>query len=123
MKCWNTVFNAQGSRVITVVVHVVEVKICVAAVKTLRKEKEETPFIAKFGRKTSLGPIYFVLWNFIPNYAFDAVLCRNWPFSPPNRQTLWITLMSINDNVSYERSSLEKPKKKNLMEKTHLITT
>jgi hypothetical protein len=21
---------------------------------------------------------------FIPSYAFDALLCRNWPFSPPN---------------------------------------
>jgi hypothetical protein len=30
---------------------------------------------------------------FIPSYAFDALLCRNWPFSPPNRLTLRTTLM------------------------------
>ncbi len=38
-------------------------------------------------------PNYFVLYNFIPSYAFDALLCRNWRFSPPNRLTLRITLM------------------------------
>jgi hypothetical protein len=31
---------------------------------------------------------------FIPSYAFDALLCRNWPFSPPNRLTLRITLIN-----------------------------
>jgi hypothetical protein len=30
---------------------------------------------------------------FIPSQAFDALLCRNWPFSPLNRLTLRITLM------------------------------
>ncbi len=30
---------------------------------------------------------------FIPSYGFDAILCQNWPFSPPNRSTLWITLL------------------------------
>jgi len=30
---------------------------------------------------------------FIPSHMFDALLSRNWPFSPPNRLTLWITLM------------------------------
>jgi hypothetical protein len=38
-----------------------------------------------------LGPSYFVLWNFIPSYTFDGLLCRTWPFSPPNRLTLRIT--------------------------------
>jgi hypothetical protein len=32
----------------------------------------------KLVEKTSLGPSYF-----IPSYAFDALLCRNWPFSRP----------------------------------------
>ncbi len=32
---------------------------------------------------------------FIPSYAFDAILCWNWPFSPPNRLTLRITLLLI----------------------------
>ncbi len=30
---------------------------------------------------------------FIPSYGFDALLCRNWPFSPPNRLTLRTTLL------------------------------
>jgi hypothetical protein len=30
---------------------------------------------------------------FIVSYLFDAVLCRNWPFSAPNRLTLRITLL------------------------------
>jgi hypothetical protein len=37
MKCWNSAFNAQGSRVIIVVVQVGPVKIYVAAVEALRK--------------------------------------------------------------------------------------
>jgi hypothetical protein len=37
---------------------------------------------------------------FIPSYAFDALLCRNWLFSPPNRLTLQITLMyAINQSI------------------------
>jgi hypothetical protein len=28
---------------------------------------------------------------FIPSYTCDALLCRTWPFSPPNRVTLQIT--------------------------------
>jgi len=30
---------------------------------------------------------------FIPIYAFDALLCQNWSFSPPDRLTLMITLL------------------------------
>jgi len=41
MKCWNSGFNAQGSRVIIVVVQVGAVKICVAAVEALRKNKKK----------------------------------------------------------------------------------
>ncbi len=26
--------------------------------------------------------------------SFDALLCRNWPFLPPNSMTLWRTLIS-----------------------------
>ncbi len=32
---------------------------------------------------------------FIPSYTIDALLCWNWPFSPPNRRTLQITLLPI----------------------------
>ncbi len=40
MKCWNSAFNAQGSRVTIVVVQVGAMKIYVAAVEALmRKER------------------------------------------------------------------------------------
>jgi len=63
MKCWNSAFNAQGSRVIIVVVQVGAVKIYVAAVEALRKKErgDEIQFTTKIGGKTSLGPTYFVL--------------------------------------------------------------
>jgi hypothetical protein len=56
MKCWNSAFNAQGSRVIIVVLQV-------GAVEALRKMErgDETQFITKIGEKTSLGPSYFVM--------------------------------------------------------------
>jgi hypothetical protein len=38
MKCWNSAFNAQGSRVSIVVVQVGPVKIYVAAVEAVRKK-------------------------------------------------------------------------------------
>jgi hypothetical protein len=63
MKCWNSAFNAQGSRVIIVVVQVGAVRIYVAVVFALRKKErgDETQFTTKIGGKTSLGPSYFIL--------------------------------------------------------------
>jgi hypothetical protein len=63
MKCWNSTFHAQGSKVIIVVVQVGAVQIYVAIVEALRKKKrgDETQFTTKVGGKTSLGPSYFVL--------------------------------------------------------------
>ncbi len=63
MKCWNSAFNAQGSRVIIVVVQVGAVKISVAAVEALRKKKrqDEIQFTTKIGGKTHLGANYFLL--------------------------------------------------------------
>jgi len=63
MKCWNSAFNAQGSKVIIVVVQVGGVKIYVAAVEALKKKEtqDETQFTTKIGGKTSLGPNCF-LW-------------------------------------------------------------
>ncbi len=63
MKCWNSAFNAQGSRVIIVVVQVGEVRIYVVAVKALRQNEieDETQFTTKIGGKTSLSLSYFVL--------------------------------------------------------------
>jgi hypothetical protein len=49
MKCCNLAFNAQGSRLLIVVVQVRAVKIYVAAVEALRKKErqDETPFTTK----------------------------------------------------------------------------
>jgi hypothetical protein len=85
MKCSNPSVNAQGSRVIIVVVQVGAVKIYVAAVEASGKGKD--------GMKLSLPPkfmgklvwvpvIRFVELSFLVT-RFDALLCRNWPFSPP----------------------------------------
>jgi hypothetical protein len=59
MKCWNSAFNAQGSRVTIIVVQVGAGKIYVAAEKN--ETKDETQFTTKIGGKTSLGPSYFFL--------------------------------------------------------------
>jgi hypothetical protein len=63
MKCWNSAFRAQGSRVIIVVVQVRALKIYIAAVEALMKKErqDETQFTTKIGGTTSLGPSYFVL--------------------------------------------------------------
>jgi hypothetical protein len=62
VKCKNSAINAQGSRVIIVVLQGGVVKIYVAAVKALwEKERDATQFTTKIGGKTSLGPSYFVL--------------------------------------------------------------
>ncbi len=53
-----------------------------------RERQDETQFTTKIGGKTSLGPSYFLFCKiFIPNYIFDALICRNWQFSPPNHVT------------------------------------
>jgi hypothetical protein len=64
MKCWNSAFNAQDSRVTRVVVQVEPVRLYyAAAAEALRKSErqDETQFTTKIGGKTSLGPSYFVL--------------------------------------------------------------
>ncbi len=38
-------------------------------------------------------PVILLCEIFIPSYEFDALLCWNWPFSPPNCETLRITLL------------------------------
>jgi hypothetical protein len=65
-------FNAEGLRLI-----IGAVKTYVAAVEALRKKErgDETQFTTKIGGK------------------FDALLCRNWLFSPPNRLTFQIILL------------------------------
>jgi NADH:ubiquinone oxidoreductase subunit 6 (subunit J) len=57
------VFNAQGLRIIVVVVLVGAVKVYIASVEALRKKErqDETQFTTKIGGKTSLGLSYFIL--------------------------------------------------------------
>jgi len=63
MKCWNSTFNAQGSRVIILIGQVRPVKVHVAAVEALGKKErgDETQFTTKIGEKTSLGPSCSIL--------------------------------------------------------------
>jgi hypothetical protein len=44
MKCWNLTFNAQGSRVIIVVVQVGIVEIHVTTMEVFREKGKKTPF-------------------------------------------------------------------------------
>jgi len=66
MKRRNSAFNAQGSRVIIVVVQVGAMKIYIAAVEVLREKErgDETQFTTKIGGKTGLDPSYFVVVKF-----------------------------------------------------------
>jgi hypothetical protein len=63
IRCWNSPFNAQGSRLIIVVVQGTGENICSSSVEELRKKErqDETQFTTKIGGKTSLVPSYFVL--------------------------------------------------------------
>jgi hypothetical protein len=63
MKCWNSAFNAQGSRVIIVVVQVGAVKIYVAAVQTCTgKRKHSLP--PKLVEKLVWVPVIFQAYNY-----------------------------------------------------------
>jgi NADH:ubiquinone oxidoreductase subunit 6 (subunit J) len=63
MKCWNSAFNAQGLRVIIVVVHVGAVQIYVAAVQVLKKKETQDE---------SLPPELVEKLVWVP--------AQNWPF-------------------------------------------
>jgi len=89
MKCLP--FNAQGSRVIIVVVQVAAVKIYVAAMEMQDMMKLSLP--PKLMEILICTPIILFCKIFIPNYIFDALLWWNWPFSLPSRVTLQITLL------------------------------
>jgi hypothetical protein len=85
MKCSNSAFNAQGLRVIIVVVKVGAVKIHVAVVDASVKRKDgmKLSLPPKFMGKLAWVPVISFCKTFLPSYTFDALLCRNWPFSPP----------------------------------------
>jgi hypothetical protein len=78
MKSWKSAFNAQGLRVIIIIVHV-------RVLEVLRKKerKDENWFTTKIGGKMKVWVPLIWLWkNFILNYAMDGLLCWNWLFSP-----------------------------------------
>jgi hypothetical protein len=70
MKCLP--FNAQGSRVIIVVVQVAAVKIYVAAMEMQDTMKLSLP--PKLMENLICTPIILFCKIFIPNYIFDALL-------------------------------------------------
>jgi hypothetical protein len=80
MKCWNSAFNAQGLRVIIVVVQ-----------GGKSKDRVKLNLLPKLLEKLVWVPIISFCKIFIPSYSFDALLCWNWLFAPTNRGTLWIT--------------------------------
>jgi hypothetical protein len=97
MKCYNSAFTAQVSRLITVVVQVGAVKIYVAAVEALRKKERQMKLSLppKLLEKLVWVSVISLCKIFIPSSVFDALLCRNLPFSPPDRVTSRITLWFI----------------------------
>jgi len=66
MKCWNSAFNARGSRLIIVVVQLGVVKIYVAAVEALRRKErqDETQFITKIDGFLSFIPPRMLMYFF-----------------------------------------------------------
>ncbi len=92
MKCLNSAFNAQGSRVIiysSCTGSRSSENICSSS-SGGAQEKGNTgwnslslpPKLVE--KKLVWVPVISCCKIFIPSYAFDALLvCRNWPFSPP----------------------------------------
>jgi hypothetical protein len=59
-------------------------KIYVAAMELLsdKERQDETQFKPKLVEKLVWVPVILLCKIFIPSYAVDALLCRNWLFSP-----------------------------------------
>jgi len=67
MKCYYSAFNAQGSRLIIIIVQVGAVKIYVAAMEVLRKKERqnETEFITKTDGTLSFSPTRMLMYSFL----------------------------------------------------------
>jgi hypothetical protein len=76
MKCWYSAFNAQGSRLIIVVVQLGAVKMYVAAVGALRKKErqDETQFTNKIDGFLSFIPCWMLMYCFA-GFFFNLTLC------------------------------------------------
>jgi hypothetical protein len=85
MKCWNSEFNGQGSRLIIVIVLVGVTKIYVTAVKRLRikgkTDRMKLSLPPKLVEKLVWVSVISFCKIFIPSSGFDALLCRSWSFS------------------------------------------
>ncbi len=98
-KCWNSAFNAQGSRVIIVVVQVRGVKIYVAAVEALRKmeRQDETQFTTEIDGFLSFTnpapPRAWMLMYFFSGFFKNLTLCITSRFWCCVCLTLQITLL------------------------------
>ncbi len=96
MKCWNSAFNAQGSKLIIVVVHLGAVKISVAAAKaTWRKERhDETHFPTKIDGFLSLTPLLNA----------NVLFCRFFKISPcvwPNSGFWYCVFLTLHITLLY----------------------
>jgi hypothetical protein len=76
MKCWNSAFNAQDSRLIIVVVQLGEVKICAVAVEALRNKEgqDETQFTTKIDGFLSFIPRWMLMYIFA-GFFVNLTLC------------------------------------------------
>jgi hypothetical protein len=83
----NSAFNAQGLRVIGVVVQVGASENIYSRQQWRRsgkrKDRMELSLLPKLVEKLVWVPVISFCKIFIPSYSFDGLLCRNWPFSPP----------------------------------------
>jgi hypothetical protein len=97
MKWWNSAFNAQGSRVIIVVVQVGAVKIYVAAVHRRsgkRKHRMKLSLPPKSVEKPKFGSQLFLFVKFsFPVKRLMPYYAETGRSRPPNRLTLRITLL------------------------------
>jgi hypothetical protein len=76
MKCWNSAFNAQGSRLTIVVVQLGAVKIYVAAVEVLTRNErqDETQFTTKVDGFLSFIPRWKLMY-FFAGFFINLTLC------------------------------------------------
>jgi hypothetical protein len=96
MKCWNSAFNAQGWGVIIGVIQIGAVE-NIGGISGGAQEKGKTGWNSVYSpnllEKLVSVLVISLCKIFIPCYAFDAILCRNWSFWPPSCETLQITLI------------------------------
>jgi hypothetical protein len=64
MKCWYSTFDAQGSRLIIVIVHLGAVKIYVAGGAQEKERQDETQFTTEIDRFLSFIPCWMLMYLF-----------------------------------------------------------